>query len=201
LPEPTKDELAANTLFVKKTLGKLRKGDSVTIVCWGDSVTAGGDASTPDKSYVNVFGKMLQERFPQSTIKMINAGVGATNTNQRLPNIQKEVLEYNPDLVTIEYVNDMGMSRENLRNNYSNAIDQIRAIGGEIIIITPHFTMPSMMGISSIKQARETRPNVECLREIAQEKEVGLADVSKRWEHLKRGITIYDFVVQWHKSS
>jgi len=188
-PQPTREEMLANARFVSKTLDKLRKGEKVTIVFWGDSVTAGGDASSPDKAFPALFVKMLQERFPKAKIIMVTAGIGGTNTNQRLPNIESEVLAYNPDLVVIEFVNDMGFTEENLRNNYYKAIDLIRERGGEVIILTPHFTMPSMMGLSSVKNAKETRKAVDILRKIAREKGVGLADASKRWEHLaKEGI-------------
>jgi len=182
-PGPAEEELE-KIKFVHNTLEKLRKGDTVTIVFWGNSVTAGGDASSPAKAFPQVFVKMLREKFPDATIKLKNAGIGGSNTNQRLPNLQKEVLRFNPQLVVIEFVNDMGMERDNLRNNYFSAIDQIREAGAEVIILTPHFVMPSWMGISSVKHAVETRPAVQWLREIAEEKQVGLADVSKRWERL-----------------
>lgn len=188
-PPPTQASLKENANFVKKTLEKLRKGDDVTIVFWGDSVTAGGDASSPDKAFPNLFVHLLKQRFPQAKIEMVNAGIGGSNTNQRLPNIQEEVLIHHPDLVVIEFVNDMDFSEENLWDNYCQAIDLIRGQGGEVIILTPHFTMPSLMGLSSVKNARETRKAVEILRNIAREKGVGLADASRRWEHLaKEGI-------------
>ena len=188
-PQPTREELLANARFVSKTLEKLKKGKEVSLVFWGDSVTAGGDASSPEKAFPALFVKMLHKLFPKAKIKMVNAGIGGSNTNQRLPNIESEVLAYKPDLVVIEFVNDMGFSEENLRNNYFKAIDLIRERGGEVIILTPHFTMPSMMGLSSVKNAKETRKAVEILRKIAREKGVGLADASKRWEHLaKEGI-------------
>ncbi|MBC7328118.1 hypothetical protein H5T87_08395 [bacterium] len=188
-PQPTKAQLRANSRFVRKTLEKLKRGEKVKIVFWGDSVTAGGDASSPDKAFPAKFVKLLGERFPKAKIEMVNAGIGGSNTNQRLPNIQSEVLDHKPDLVIIEFVNDMGFDENNLRRNYYQAIDLIRAHGGEVIILTPHFTMPSMMGLSSVKYAKETRPAVEILRKIAKEKDVGLADASRRWEHLaKEGI-------------
>lgn len=180
----SKTQIEGNFRFVKRILSKLRRGEKVTIVFWGDSVTAGGDASSPDKAFPALFVSLLKERFPKAKIELVNAGIGGSNTNQRLPNIKEEVLKYSPDLVVIEFVNDMGFTEENLRKNYNQAIDLIREQGGEIIILTPHFTMPSMMGLSSVKNARETRTAVEILRKIAKERGVGLADASKRWEHL-----------------
>ena len=184
-PEPAKDELEANAKFVSKTLDKLRRGDSVTIVVWGNSVTTGCDLSSQNKGFPQVFLKMLKERFPNADIKLKNAGIAGTCTANRLPALEKEVLRFKPDLVTIEFVNDMGWPDNTVRNNYSNAIDQIRDIGGEVIIITPHFVTPEWMGAGfSLKEGTDIRPLIPCLRSIAEEKEVGLADASKKWEHL-----------------
>jgi len=184
-PPPTADELKRKAQLVKKTRARLDAGEPVTLVAWGDSVTAGGDASVPAKNYVNLFASTLQAKYPKSKITMINAGIGGSNTNQRLPNLQKEVLDHKPDLVVIEYVNDMGMPPENLRKNYFSASDQIRAAGAEVIIQTPHFTMLTMMGSKSLRDP-DPRRNCEGLRQIALEKNVGLSDAAKRWEHLWR---------------
>lgn len=139
----------------------------------------------PEKAFPNVFVKMLKDRFLNPRIKLYNAGMGASYTDQRLPNLQKEVLDFNPDLVAIEFVNDTLIAEEeHFKKNYYSAIDQIKSKGAEIILITPHFTLPSSMGHTSMKDARETRLQVRWLKEIAAEKGVGLADASARWEHL-----------------
>jgi lysophospholipase L1-like esterase len=182
-PAPSLEELRRKVQLVKKTRAKLQAGEPVTIVAWGDSVTAGGDASKPALNYVNLFASTLQAQHPKSKITMFNAGIGGSNTNQRLPNLQKEVIAHKPDLVVIEYVNDMGMPPENLRKNWFSAIDQIRAAGAEVIIQTPHFTMLTMMGNKTVRDP-DHRRNCDGLRQIALDKNAGLSDAAKRWEHL-----------------
>lgn len=66
---------------------KLRKGQAVTIVCWGDSVTAGGEASTPAKNYVGLLESMLKQRYPSATIKVVNAGIGGDATPWAVPQL------------------------------------------------------------------------------------------------------------------
>ncbi len=51
---------------IPKTLAKLKVGLPVKIVCWGDSVTEGGDASSPENFYPAVFERKLKEKFPKS---------------------------------------------------------------------------------------------------------------------------------------
>lgn len=181
--EPTNEEIARRAALVPNTLAKLRAGQSVTIVTWGDSVTVGGDASTPARRFANLFITRLEDRFPKARITLINAGIGATATPGRLPALKKEVLDYHPDLVTIEFVNDMGLPDDLIRANYKSAFEQIRAAGAEIILITPHFTMPDMMS-KQHPRGGETRRTVDVLREIAAQYHVALADTSLRWAHL-----------------
>jgi lysophospholipase L1-like esterase len=183
--EPDAAEMRHRSEVVSTTLAKLRQGENVTIVTWGDSVTAGGDASRPELAYAPLFITRLKERFPNAQIKYVNAGIGGTHTDQRLPALEKEVLAHKPDLVTIEFVNDMGFDADHLRRNYGSIVTQLRGAGAEIILITPHFTMPEWMKHPHPRGA-ETRPAVGILREFAKEAGIGLADTSKRWEHLEQ---------------
>ena len=183
--EPNENLSALRATLVEKTLGKLRQGKPVTIVAWGDSVTAGGEASTPERAFAKLFATRLAERFAKSKVTVVNAGIGGSNTVGRLPNLHAEVLAHQPDLVTIEFVNDMGLPEATVRENLDSAFRQIRAAGAEVILITPHFTMPEMMGRQTWR-GPESRPTVTVLRQIAEEKSVALADVSQRWEHLEK---------------
>jgi lysophospholipase L1-like esterase len=183
-PEPAADEIDKRSQFVMKTLRKLRDGQPVKVVAWGDSVTVGGDASTPEKRFANLFVARLRERFPASEITLVNAGIGGSTTNHRMPGLEKDVLFHKPDLVTIEFVNDMGIPEEAIRRNLAAAVKRIREIGGEIILVTPHFVMPEWMELEH-PRGPETRKKVELLRMIAAELRIGLADTSRRWAHLE----------------
>jgi hypothetical protein len=69
---------------IPKTLAKLKAGQPVTIVCLGDSVTAGGNASTLERRYVDVFAAGLRGRFPQAKIDVQNISAGGSNSRQWL---------------------------------------------------------------------------------------------------------------------
>lgn len=182
-PQPDVDSLAVQRARVAKTREKLEQGKDVTIVAWGDSVTVGGDATQPEFRFVDAFAQALRYKYPNARIKIVNAGRGGWNTRQSLPLFEDDVLKHKPDLVTMEFVNDMGLDEPTLRKNWSGAIDRVRTIGGEVVAITPHFEMPARMNFSG-KGTPETRPNVEAIRKISEEKQVALADASRRWEHL-----------------
>jgi len=167
-----------------RVLEKLRQGRRVTIVCWGDSVTACGEASTPDKCYVNLLESRLRERYPKAKVRVVNAGIGGTSTPGRLPAFQKEVLDFKPDLVTLEFVNDMGLPDDVLTANYEQILCRVTQAGADLILITPHFTMPEWMELPH-GRGLEKRRGVMFLRRFAEEHKVPLADASKRWEELQ----------------
>ncbi len=183
-----------------KTLAKLKAGQPVTIVCWGDSVTAGGNASKPELRYVDVFSAGLRTRFPQSKINVENISVGGSNSRQWLSPEQfsyrglkgaenpariENVLAAKPDLVTIEFVNDAGLTPEKVEAQYSEILERLKPTGAEIVLITPHFTMLKMMGFKTMREA-EKRPYVLGLRAFAEKHHLALADASAPWEHLAK---------------
>ncbi|MGB9624955.1 MAG: glycoside hydrolase family 99-like domain-containing protein, partial [Phycisphaerae bacterium] len=167
-----------------RTIEKLRNGEPVTVVCWGDSVTACGEASTPEKCYVNLLESRLRERYPKATVRVVNAGIGGTSTPGRLPAFQNEVLDFRPDLVTLEFVNDMGLPDDVLKANYEQILRRVTQAGADLILITPHFTMPEWMELPH-GRGPEKRRGVMFLRRFAEEHNVPLADASKRWEELQ----------------
>jgi lysophospholipase L1-like esterase len=185
---------------IPKTLAKLQAGQPVTIVCLGDSVTAGGNASKPELRYVDVFAAGLRERFPQARIDVQNISAGGSNSRQWLdpekyaykglhgaenPARFDRVVEAKPDLVTIEFVNDAGLTPAQVETSYGEILRRLEPLGTEVILITPHFTMLKMMGFQSMHEA-EKRPYVLALRDFAIQHRVALADASARWEHLSR---------------
>lgn len=196
---------------IPKTLAKIKASQAVHIVCLGDSVTAGGDASSPELMYTEVFRRALMKKYtPPSpsgvalvSINIINESYGGSCSSQwlRLGPLKdyiaqhpemlgnaserinfKRVLGYKPDLVTIEFVNDVTFSRDVLEQLYGKMISDLHAIGAEVILITPHFCALEMMQTESLRTA-ETRPYVDFIYEFADRHHVGIADASSRWAH------------------
>lgn len=185
---------------IPKTLAKLRAGQPVTIVCWGDSVTEGGNASTPAKRYVNVFADGLRQRFPKANINVLNISVGGSNSGQWLypdknppePNQKgidfQRIVDAHPDLVTVEFVNDSWCSPEETERRYTEMLKRFAAINAEVILITPHYMNLRIMNFTSMRDP-ESRQYVFALRKFAETNHVALADAGTRWEHLwKEGI-------------
>jgi lysophospholipase L1-like esterase len=186
---------------IPKTMAKLRAGQPVKIVCWGDSVTAGGTASKPELCYVEVFAAGLRERFPNAPIEVENISIGGSASYQwcypeksALPEAWvpickfQRILDAKPDLVTIEFVNDAYYNEAQVEQHYSDILQRLAPLGAEVILITPHFVRPDWMGLTDLR-GQECRPYVKGLHAFAQTHRVALADASARWEHLwKEGL-------------
>jgi len=184
---------------IPRTMAKIKAGEPVKIVCWGDSVTVGGDASDREKTrYVKVFERRLTARFPNVTVETI--AVGGSNSRQWLyPDRFKHrlagqcrwqrIADAEPDLVTIEFVNDAGLGNKKLFSSvYDDILKRLRELDAEVILITPHFTRPQMMRFKTLRDP-EKRSYVLNLRAFAETHNLALADASSRWGHLwKEGI-------------
>ncbi len=85
------------------------------IVCLGDSITQQGE--NPG-GYVWLVRKSLATAFPGSPIEVINAGISGHKSNDMLARFQRDVLDHQPDLVTLSVgVNDVWHAFRDFANN------------------------------------------------------------------------------------
>ena len=191
--ETTPREPVAERLL-PKTLAKVRAGERLTIVAWGDSVTAGGGVNGQTELYYqNVFVKRLAERFPEADIALHSAAWPGGNSMGYMTapaggtyDYARDVLERKPDLVTIEFVNDAGLDEAGVAAHYAQILGDLRGIGAEVILITPHFVRPDWMNVDTLKVDEDPRPYVKGLRQFARANQVALADASLGWGRLWR---------------
>ena len=87
--------------------------------------------------------------------------------------------------MTVEFVNDMGLTRSMLLRLYGEVLARTRQAGAAVLWMTPHFTMPSWMG-SPDGRGVDRRPAVSFLRHFAADRGLPLVDASRRWERLER---------------
>jgi len=194
--EPPREGPPPAAKLLPKTWAKLLAGEPLHVLAWGDSVTAGGEASETARRYQNRFAALLEERFPKSRIRLTTAGWGWRNSDHFLAeppgaqfNFDRAVIEPRPDVVVMEFVNDAWMTPPVVEEKYSRLLDRFQAAGIEWVILTPHFVRPDWMDASSVRVETDPRPYVEGLRRFAAAHNVALADAALRWGHLlKEGI-------------
>jgi lysophospholipase L1-like esterase len=189
-PEPPRPQPSVAETLLPATMRKLRAGEPLTVLAWGDSVTTYG-------RWQSMFVDRLRERFPAARIELVTEGWGGRNTGSYLAeppgsehNYQEKVLDRRPDLVVSEFVNDAGLSPEQVEERYGRLLADFRGIGAEWIILTPHYVMPSWMKLESQREIDEDpRPYVTGVREFGRRHGVAVADASLRYGRLwRRGI-------------
>jgi lysophospholipase L1-like esterase len=190
-PEPPRSANATATRIMKR----LKAGESIRILAWGDSVTDG--AYLPDQAtqrWQEQFAARLRQRFPQARIELMTQAWGGRNTGSYLAeppgsphNYRETVLALKPDLIVSEFVNDASLKPAQVEERYAKLLADFREIGAEWIILTPHYVRPDWMGLTREREIDEDpRPYVAGLREFAAKHDVGLADASLRYGRLWR---------------
>lgn len=194
-PEPAKPSPTPAEKFAPRTLAKLRAGEPLRILAWGDSVTA--STWLPDReraAWQEQFVSRLKERFPAADIELVTEAWGGRNTASYLAeppgsehNYEEKVLGAKPDLIVSEFVNDAGLKPEQVEERYGKLLRDFQAIGAEWIILTPHYTRPDWMGLDGERDIDDDpRPYVLGLREFAKDHPVALAEGSLRFGRLWR---------------
>ncbi len=177
---------------IPRTLAKLRAGEPVTILAWGDSVTAASYLPEEDR-WQGQFVRRLRAAFPKSEITLLSLGWGGRTTKAFLNepagspyNYAEKVLAAKPDLVVSEFVNDTGLGDE-MEDLYGRILADFRAAGIEWTVLTPHYVRRDWMNLAAQTDCDDDpRPYTAFLRRFTREKGVGLADAALRWGHLWR---------------
>jgi lysophospholipase L1-like esterase len=134
LPAPQPDCL-------ERTRAKLAAGEPVKIVAFGDSITAGGDATLPGLIFWNRWADELKRKYPTATITVQNGATGGDSTVQGMARLQAKVLDESPDLVLVGFgMNDHnrgGVPIPQFEENLKEIIARIRQhTSAEVILFS-----------------------------------------------------------------
>ena len=182
-----------------------------TIACLGDSVTQGcfelfltGEEKfdavrMPQYSYCTKLGELLRSVFPDAQLNMINAGISGDYTSRGLERLDRDVLRFSPDLVTVCFgLNDCSIGKsfiDTYSRNLGEIFDCCLASGADVIFLTPN-----------CMNTRVMYEPCEVFRNIAKktceiQNAGGLADfldAAKR-ECVKRNIEVCDCYAIWDR--
>jgi len=176
-----------------KTYAKLREGQPLRILAWGDSVTESAYLPLESK-WQEIFAARLRARYPKASVTVVsvsrNGGTSASflNAPPGSPyNFAEKVLAVKPDLIVSEFINDASLDEAGVLKQYGGMLQTFGRIGAEWVILTPHFSRPDWMGLKRENRIEEDpRPYVRGLRLFAENNGVALADASSRWVRLWR---------------
>ena len=161
--------------YVERTRQELESGADATIVCFGDSITAGYAVR---RGFPSFLLESLRQRFPDSKIEMINSGISGDTSQDGLSRLDWAVLSYEPDLVTINFgINDcvLGLSREEFEMNLVEMVRRIRAgPDSEILLL-------SSQPLESPPYDQRVLDYYQTVERVAKEMNVGFVDVYGAW--------------------
>jgi lysophospholipase L1-like esterase len=172
----TQQQLANSAAAMKNTIGKLRRGEPVKIVFWGDSITAATGASSKQTAFPAVTMKLLAAKFPKSALSYEVRGVPATSTSARLPSIENDVFALKPDLIIVEFLNDFVIDQNTLNANYMRIIASARAHNCDVVCIRPSSPSPTMYKLHNHSDF-DNLPLSKTLNTLNANKQVALVNV------------------------
>lgn len=131
---------AADDAVLPKTRAKLSSHDPVKIVCLGDSVTGIYYHTGGLRAYPEMIAVGLKLIDPDAHVTVINAGISGHSTVNGIARLEKDVLEHQPDLVTVMFgLNDMTrVPKAEFQANLQTIIERCRRIGAEVLLCTPN---------------------------------------------------------------
>ncbi len=178
--------------FTEKTRSKLQKGENVTVVAFGDSITFGFAVS---KGFTSFWMEMLKEKYPLTEVRMINKGICGDTSLNGVSRLEWSVISNEPDLVTINFgINDMymGLGLNQFKGNLIGMVDRILdEVGCEVLLLSSEpLLTPSF--------DERILDYYTVLEQVAEEMDVGFVDVYGAWMRAvekSEGVTLESLIL------
>jgi len=128
---------------MKRTLAKLARGEHVTIVALGDSITEITFHTHGAMNWVGLLAEAIFAEYGNGICTLINSGKCGSTYAEALERLDRDVLRFQPDLVILALgMNDAGAGRAGLTTFKRQVRETIRRIqdncGSEVLICTPN---------------------------------------------------------------
>ncbi len=136
-----------------------------TLVCFGDSVTAGVGVSQGAPTFCD-------------SLDGINAGVPSDDTSEALLRFEPDVLSNKPDQVIIMFgLNDsLSLTPQKYRLNIRTMVYKLKYNNIKILLLTPNYTLRPYLN-------KAVQPFVRILKRYSRNQDIPLVDVYKRFKH------------------
>lgn len=173
---------APQTDRLRATRAKLAAGGPLKMVAFGDSITAGGEASAPALVFWQRWADDLQAKYPRAQINAVNGATGGDTTTRGLQRLPAKVLEARPDLVLIGFgMNDhnrRGVPLPEFERQLRDMISRIRAAtAAEIVLFSTFPPNPHWLHGS-----HRMADYAAMTGRVAQETHCAYADVFNNWQ-------------------
>jgi len=176
--------------FVEKTRRDLENGSNVTIVAFGDSITAGYCVR---RGFPSFWKALLAEKYPEAVVEMINSGTCGDTSMDGLARLDWAALSYEPDLITINFgINDcaLGLDLEEFEMNFVEMVRRIRSgPNSEILLL-------SSQPLETPPYDRMVLDYYQAIERVAKQMDVGFVDVYGAWmRHVHAGTPLGSLIL------
>ncbi len=127
--------------LVKGSIAQYAERGPINIVICGDSISHGGlnGEIDYDTVYHNRLRLMINRRWQNVPVNVINTAVGGRCADHALRNFERLVTPHSPDLVIICFgLNDVNAPTETWRANLGGLFDKCAEHGFECVFMTPN---------------------------------------------------------------
>lgn len=152
----------------------------IRIVALGSSSTWGAGATSRDRTYPARLERDLRATWPESDVRVVNAGVGGQLARDMVARIDKHVLPHKPQLVVWQTgVNDAirGVPVDVLKTQLTTGIERFRAMGADVVLIDQQY-------YPRFKKLKDGPLYLAAIRETAEALRVPMVQRFRIMEHL-----------------
>ncbi|HAB18337.1 MAG TPA: hypothetical protein DCE44_18090, partial [Verrucomicrobiales bacterium] len=170
------------TQLLPRSDARLTHGGPFKIVAFGDSITAGGDATSSELIFWKRWTDYLQRRYPAAEITAINGATGGDSTVQGLQRLADKVLAQQPDLVLVGFgMNDHnrgGVPVAQFAANLRTIVQRIRAETSAEVVLFSAFPPNPKWAFGS----HHMEDYATATAQVAAETGCAYADVFTNWQ-------------------
>lgn len=172
----------SQTRLLERTKSRIRKGEPVKVVAFGDSITSGGEATSPALIYWQRWVDAVKTRNPKAQITAVNGATGGDTSTDGLKRIQEKVLSAAPDLVLVAFgMNDQNVGFVPLNTFEANLREMVKRIRettpAEIVLVSGCTPNPNWHWASG-----KMGEYAAVTRKVASETRCAYADVYSNWK-------------------
>lgn len=190
--QKTDEELAGE--LAKDSVKLQITGKKLKYIVFGDSISTGLEATQAPYMYFNRVKEYI-ESSNKIELELENAAIGGETSSDGIKRFSVDVLEKNPDMVSIAYgMNDQCLKKDSSENfvspdtykeNIEYMIKELISIGSKVILISPCISNPRWVFSSGTILAY-----AQVLKSLAAEYKLPFANVTALWQEiLNRGKT------------
>lgn len=188
---------------MKSIVNKALKQKKLKIVFFGDSITAGFFESfenfhgtcEPEYGFPERLRRLLQTVFPDTELIIVNSGVGGDTAESALGRMKKDVLEFRPDLVVVNFMlNDARiLEKEKYAEALRRLFRMVKENGSEGIFLTEcmgctKITSPVRKDIAEEMMSCQNSGKVDEFYKtavsVAKEEKIMVCDIYAQWKKM-----------------